>query len=174
VRTEFGAQRTECACKLCVLNCKVRPGALIPADLDRMIPKWADDNPDEKHDLLTWAESNLLASPGAIVSKDGELFRISSLVPATREDGSCINLTADGRCSIHETAPFGCAFFDCKSDPRDQTLMRATLNATWEALADSSTLYAVIWEHLWKMGRRQDGPEILSGVYQVRMSNRRW
>src|SRR6266446_1724770 len=104
-RTEFGLERTTCACEVCKTNCRFMPGYLIPSDLDRMIPIGVDP--------LTWAEMNLLASPGALVMKNLQFFRIPTLVPSTKADGSCINLTPEGLCSIHETAPFGCAFFDC-------------------------------------------------------------
>ena len=35
-RTEFGVARTVCACSDCVANCRFVPGALIPADLNRI------------------------------------------------------------------------------------------------------------------------------------------
>ena len=88
-RTEFGVPRTHCSCKTCKLNCLVMPGCLIPSDLDRMIPRTTDP--------FRWAESNLLASPGAVAMKNGKLFRIPTLVPATKADGSCINLSANLR-----------------------------------------------------------------------------
>jgi len=54
------------------------PGFLVPSDLDRMIPPTV--NP------LVWAESNLLASPGAKVMKNGLILRIHTLVPAVKKD----------------------------------------------------------------------------------------
>ncbi len=82
-RTEFGVARTECACDACVANCRFVPGALIPADLDRI----------SKHlnqpDLVQFAFENLLASPGAIICAQGELITIPTLVPARGADGAC-------------------------------------------------------------------------------------
>jgi len=75
VRTEFGYERSSCACKECRRWCFHLPGYLIPADLKRMIPAHAQS--------FDWAEQNLLASPGALVVKDRVLFRIPTLVPAT-------------------------------------------------------------------------------------------
>jgi hypothetical protein len=128
------------------------PGYLIPADLDRMIPAGA--NPFE------WAETNLLASPGAVVMKDGDYFRIPTLVPAVKADGTCIHLTGgkrNGRCDIHETAPFGCAFFSCRTvgmGLSDQGLQAV-------AFSDEHGLYKVLWLYLWELGNRQQPPEVL-------------
>src|SRR5665213_2208655 len=105
MRTEFGVFRTNCSCRTCLLNYQVMPGFLIPSDLDRIIPQGADP--------FLWAETNLLASPGATALKDGEIIQIPTLVPAIKEDRSCKFLSTLSQCTIHEIAPFGCAFFDC-------------------------------------------------------------
>jgi hypothetical protein len=153
VRTEFGVPRTVCACKECKRNCQFMPGFLIPADLERLAPNmnWVD--------LFDWAERNLLASPGALVMKDGELFRIPTLVPAVKADGSCIHLT-NGQCGIHENAPFGCAFFDCGPDRRDGIVV-ASLTAVHKAFLDETSLYRLVWFHLFTKGLRQSAPEVL-------------
>lgn len=150
-RTEYGAERVSCICRECRRNCLYIPGYLIPADLDRMIPEGV--NP------IAWAELNLLASPGATVIKDGEIFRIGTLVPKTKPDGSCIHYHKRG-CAIWETAPFGCAFFGCGAQDEDRLSQRG-LKDTWDAQRDPASLYSRIWRHLWSTGKRQDGPEIL-------------
>ena len=140
-RAEFGIARSSCACRDCQRNCRHMPGFLIPADLTRMIPPGADP--------FLWAEANLLASPGALVAKDGKLFRIPTLVPAVKADGSCIHLTGgkrNGKCAIHEIAPFGCAFFDCKTpnDGREQpALVQIHQAAPGGSL--SATVGALTW-----------------------------
>lgn len=152
MRLEFGVERTQCACRNCQANCHHMPGFLIPADLSRMIPT--------KEDPFKWAEQNLLASPGAVAMKDMKLFRIHTLVPAIKADGSCIHLSGDernGKCSIHENAPFGCAFFDC--GPERSGLSGKGLIAVYNETPYS--LYVRLWEHLHKMGRRQLAPELL-------------
>lgn len=126
-------------------------GCLIPADLGRMIPKDADP--------FRWAEENLLASPGALVMKDGEFFRIPTLVPAIQADGACINLTEEGLCSIHENSPFGCAFFDCGSEPPG--IMQKGLVQIHLAFSDVTNLYTALWIHLTYKGRTQRAPEEL-------------
>jgi hypothetical protein len=150
MRTEFGVARSSCSCGECQLKCRFMPGFLIPADLKRMIPPTVDP--------FAWAERNLLASPGAIVVYKGETFRVPTLVPATKADGSCINLTREGRCAVHAIAPFGCAFFACNVDPPG--LSQAGIAATANEL-HAGGLYAQLWYHLWETGRRQLGPEIL-------------
>ena len=148
-RTEFGKNRTSCACHLCVTNCRFMPGFLIPADLDRLLPPNADP--------FKWAERNLLASPGAMVMKDGQIFRIPTLVPATKSDGSCMHLSDKNLCTIHENAPFGCAFFDCGPPP--EGLSEAGLRAVMEEWRKCSSLYFLLWHHLNTRGKTQRSPE---------------
>lgn len=151
MRTEFGYRRTSCGCAECRTNCRFMPGMLIPSDLTRMIPQNVDP--------FAWALDNLAASPGAIASKGGEKFRIHTLVPATKKDGSCKNLIGV-KCSIHAVSPFGCAFFDCGSMEFDSDLSRKgllTIIRAWE----TGALYAQIWAYLAYMGKTQLGPEIL-------------
>jgi hypothetical protein len=153
-RTEFGFERTTCACNVCVLNCRVMPGYLIPADLERIIPPYVDS--------FLWAQENLLASPGALVmnSQTGRTFRIGTLVPAIKADGGgCINLTKDGRCKIHQIAPFGCSFFDCGPEPPGLALEGVC--AVQDAQRDPLSRYARIWAHLYHMGRVQERAEVL-------------
>jgi len=146
-RTEFGVKRSSCTCSMCRANCRVMPGFLIPSDLDRMIPPEAD--------AFDWAEKNLLASPGAIAMRDGKVFRIPTLVPAVKPDGSCIHLTEEGLCDIHETAPFGCAFFDCNDPP--ENLGTYGLQAVMKSVG----AYRMLWHYLHSIGKRQKGPEEL-------------
>jgi hypothetical protein len=133
------------------------PGYLIPSDLDRMKPAGQD--------VFAWAEQNLLASPGALVSRNGIAFRINTLVPAKKRDGSCINLR-DGLCQIHAIAPFGCAFFSCRDGLESYGLSAKGLHAIMrdkEALG----LYRQIWLHLDSKGLRSQAPEVL----RKRMNN---
>lgn len=149
-RTEFGVPRTNCDCGVCVRNCAVMPGYLIPADLPRMIPPNVDE--------FKWAEENLLASPGALAMKDGIRFRIPTLVPAVKEDGSCIHLSAEGTCGIHDISPFGCAFFDC--GPERPKIVHASMIQIQEAIEEKG-LYLYLWIHLSYKGLEQLPPEIL-------------
>lgn len=156
-RTEFGVERASCSCRGCRRNCLYMPGFAIPSDLPRMIPPGADP--------LRWAETNLLASPGAKVMKDGEIFRIGTLVPATKPDGSCMHYQKRG-CAIWETAPFGCAFFGCGAQAEDR-MTQLGLKQTWDAQRDPASLYSRIWHHLWATGKRQDGPEVTRARMQA-------
>jgi len=154
-RTEFGVQRSTCSCHECATNCRHMPGCLIPSDLDRMIPPHV-------RDVFGWAEDNLLASPGALVRNTvtGQVFRIKTLVPAVKADGSCIHLTESSLCAIHAAAPFGCAFFDCTLDPRHDTLSVAGMREVQHAHR-TNALYSCIWHHLNSKGFRQHPPEVL-------------
>jgi len=148
-RTEFGLTRTSCSCAGCVLNCQFMPGFLVPSDLGRMIPPGADP--------LVWAETNLLASPGAVAWHNGKAFRIPTLVPAVKPDGSCINLQ-DGLCTIHENAPFGCAFFDCQSPLGGASAALAAVHQEWHT---EGSLYVRIWMHLAVKDKMQQPAEKL-------------
>jgi hypothetical protein len=146
-RTEFGVARSECACEGCTVNCRFMPGFLIPSDLGRMIPVTADP--------FAWAVENLQASPGALVARDGRTFRIPTLVPASRSDGSCIHLR-DGRCNIHAVSPFGCAFFGCGA-AGGPALSGTGLRTI--AAAGVGSLYHRLWRHLKSRGRVARSPE---------------
>ena len=153
-RTEFGFARTICSCPECTLNCQHIPGYLIPADLDRIKEHLA---PDEE--FFDWAKKNLLASPGAVVLKNGKKFRIPTLVPARKQGDGCIFLTEDDRCRIHPVAPYGCAFFDShqpagEADRRSIHGLQAILTA-WA----NGDLYAQVWLALDDAGISAPSPE---------------
>jgi Fe-S-cluster containining protein len=150
MRSEFGFTRIKCSCHACQKNCRFMPGFLIPSDLGRMIPAGADPG--------RWAEENLLASPGALVIKDERAFRIRTLVPAVKPDGSCRFLSSERRCTIHEIAPFGCAFFDCR--PERGHLSEYGLKEVARAWAEGG-LYSALWLRLWESGQRQQSPDAL-------------
>jgi hypothetical protein len=126
------------------------PGFLIPADLERMIPSGIN--------AFEWAEVNLLASPGALVMKDGEKFRIPTLVVASKDDGCCIHYQ-QRRCGIWNISPFGCAFFGCGAKD-EHRLANDGLMAVYDAWHEEQSLYSRIWHHLWNSDQRADAPEV--------------
>jgi hypothetical protein len=153
-RTEFGFERTRCACPECTRCCHHILGYLMPADLPRIA---AFHRPGL--DLFVWARLFLLASPGALVARKGVVYRIPTLVPARRPDGACIFLTEADSCSIHPAAPYGCAFFDAhmtaaQADHRSSQGLRAFAHA-WQA----GTPYGAIWQMLYQAGRIAPLPE---------------
>jgi hypothetical protein len=128
------------------------PGYLIPADLERMKPT--------DRDVFAWAEENLLASPGALVEKNGIRFRIPTLVPAKQADGSCIHLD-DGHCNIHAIAPFGCAFFSCQDNEWNADVLSS--KGLVAIMQDHSVQgeYCRVWLHLDSKGLRSESAEVL-------------
>ena len=153
-RTEFGFPRTVCACTDCTECCRHVPGFLVPADLTRLHEHLA---PNE--DLLDWARRHLLASPGALVARASQRFRIRTLIPARQPNGSCIFLTADGHCAVHPVSPFGCAFFDVHMQA-DEATARSTAGLR-AVLTDwlSFNVYADIWQELAAAGLKAPPPE---------------
>lgn len=147
IRQEFGFKRTTCSCRKCSLWCEYVPGALVPTDLDRLIP--TGDDP------FQWAEQHLLASPGFRAVSAHFTLSIPSLVPKRQENGHC-HWLQDGRCEVHEVSPYGCAFLSqCSQSAAQAAKVR---NAGLEARAkafEESGLYARIWHHLWNRGFRE-------------------
>jgi hypothetical protein len=129
-REELGFRRTVCACALCSAYCRHLPGTLNPSDLDRLCPPGAD--------LLAWAEQHLRA----LVDKP-----YPALVPARGPGGAC-HWLFDGRCAVHESAPFGCAYFDAHQ-PDDEVARRAeaAVRAIREDEAANGPYYRA-WMHL--------------------------
>ncbi len=101
--------RTKCSCDRCAAGCKTMPGSLIPGDLDRIQAYVGDRSGD-------FILSHFQASDGAkVAARVGGMMiltRVPTIVPAQRKDGRCVFLDDDNLCSIHEVAPFGCAYHD--------------------------------------------------------------
>lgn len=157
-RSEFGFERTECACRECQENCRHIPGYLIPDDIERI----------GRHlgytDMAEFADHCLLASQGATVMRsDGRLFQIPTIVPRRKEDdNSCVFLEG-GHCSIHPVSPFGCAYFDCGQSHEEAN--RRSGHGLQEiarhfAAAEATSAYAVLWCLLYAAGRRAIPPHI--------------
>lgn len=152
--TRLGHARTSCGCPACAVSCRFVPGMLIPGDLARLAPSlsWPV--------LLAWARTHVLASPGALVMKNGVFFRIPTLVPARQAHGSaCHWLTADGRCAVHHDAPYGCACFDAHQDGNEGH--RRSGDGLQAILADRAAqgVYARLWQALWDGACRAPAPE---------------
>jgi Fe-S-cluster containining protein len=153
-RTEFGFARTECACANCASHCRVVPGYLLPADVERIGRHLGYTNP------LSFAAQYLLASPGATVVQAGQLRQLPTLVPRRQANGACLFLDDDSRCRIHAVAPFGCAFFDShlsaeEADQRSQHGLRE-IARLWAN--PKAHLYPILWRILDATTRRAVPP----------------
>jgi hypothetical protein len=134
VREEFGFCRTTCACPSCQVHCRHLPGSLAPADISRLCPTGQDE--------FAWAEHHLRALADT---------PFPTLVPARQANGHCHWLFA-GRCAVHDSAPYGCAFFDSHMAGSEvKSRLAATLRARRED-AEASGLYYTIWRHLRQKG----------------------
>ena len=168
MRQEFSFNRTSCACPDCSVSCRFVPGYLVPDDLLRLYIAVNDGWPvfDARRSMLEWAERHLRASPGALVAREDErtnrmtYFRIPTLVPAT-QDGlpACHWLAKDGKCQVHDNAPFGCAFMDAHMGEAEGTNRSA---AGLRAIAEdfrTNGMYASVWIHLHARGLIAASPE---------------
>jgi len=165
MRRFMGYPRTHCDCPQCAMNCKFIPGYLMPNDLLRIAAfHGVDLNPlldgqYQKVNLRQFAATNLLASSGALVLKNGRPCRIPTLVPARGENGSC-KFFDGSLCTIHSIAPFGCAFFDAHQDLTLSSAISAAglgiISRLWEA---GHSLYCRIWDDLHRHGMIAPAPE---------------
>src|SRR5262249_38115121 len=109
-RHQHGFARTVCDCPFCQAPCKHIPGSLDVADLTRLCPP--------EKDIFAWAEDHLRA----VVDK-----RYPTLVPAHGINGGC-HWLFDGKCVVHEDAPYSCGFFDMHmTDAEIERRMQATI-----------------------------------------------
>ena len=156
-RTEFGFERTECACSDCTLNCKHLSGYLLPSDVERIARHLGYTN------LGDFAFDNLLASPGAtVMNAEGHIFQIPTLVPRRKADGSCVFLDANDRCTIHAVSPYGCSFFDAHQADSEANARsgRGLQEIAREWVAGSRSAYAVLWKLLCEAGLRAVPPHV--------------
>ena len=126
----YGFARTRCGCDLCRVYCRHVPGRLDVGDLARLCP--------EGEDVFAWAERHLQAVTDAPYPR---------LVPARLVNGHC-HWYSGGACTVHDRAPFGCAYFDAHMTPAEVT--RRGLPANRASLDDASAggLHFRVWRHL--------------------------
>jgi hypothetical protein len=152
-REEFGFRRTQCGCASCQVHCRHLPGSLAPSDLARLCPPGQD--------VFAWAEQHLRAVTDRPVP---------TLVPARQADGRC-HWFLDGRCLVHDRAPYGCAFFDSHMAPDEvERRQAATLRARGEDAA-AGGLYARVWRHLCRHGLvapAGDRAAVLAELFRLR------
>ena len=166
------------------------PGYLMPSDLKGYLT--------EKEGRYRLVHENLLASEGTYVlqvdKRTGEVdkFRIPTLVPAVREDGSCLHYK-DGKCGVHKDSPTGCKMFNAcavgkKRDRQDEMsrelqfeLMNvwARCQAAEEGVSkeereklglsdptEDERMYCRTWHYLWQIGKRKENAAETITKYQ--------
>jgi hypothetical protein len=134
IREQFGFRRTECGCAFCQAPCRHIPGSLDVSDLARLCPP--------QQDIFGWAEEHLRALADRPVP---------TLVPARQANGSC-HWLFQGRCAVHENAPYSCAFFDAHMLAAEaERRSAATIQARKEDAAQKG-LYYRVWLHLCQTG----------------------
>lgn len=161
-------KRTSCSCDKCQHGCKVMPAYLLPEDLAP----------------YPWMyQGELLASEGGLVGivnkLTGEMtkFRVPTLVPASKDDGSCVHYR-DGKCGIHEHSPSGCSMFNAcavgeKQRQQDKLaeefqmrLLQMWSNFTRGEASAVEEMYCRQWQILWDEGKRRENVQDITNKYQ--------
>ncbi len=133
-RQQHGFARTRCGCEMCRVPCRHVPGGLDVADLGRLCPP--------ERGVFAWAEEHLRAR----IDKPYPV-----LIPARQANGHC-HWHFDGKCAVHEQAPYGCAYFDSHlSDAEIERRYAATVRARAQDRANDG-VYFKVWRHLCDMG----------------------
>lgn len=98
---------SSCSCDQCRQTCRTRPGFCAPGDVERIA---AHVGMSPAGDFL---QDHFRPLGGPLVQFgdpiDCDPVNVPVIVPAQREDGCCVFLTADGRCGIQPVKPTGCA-----------------------------------------------------------------
>lgn len=149
--------RTLCSCEICRLNCKVIPGYLIPDDILNICKFLGMEC-----NVFNFSFKYLLSSPGALVSKGGNQFRIPTLVPKRNPDTNyCIFLDKNELCKIHKVAPYGCAKFDCKQTYEEANEISKVGLLEIINSDTKSLLYKLLHDNLKEKGHISKAPEEL-------------
>ncbi len=134
MREQYGFQRTRCDCDFCKVYCRHVPGRLDVSDLARLCPAGVD--------VFAWSETHLRAVTDTPYPK---------LIPARQDNGHC-QWYVNGHCAVHQSAPFGCAFFDAHMTPTEVQIRSRTANRASEEDALENGLYSRVWRHLTERG----------------------
>ena len=164
-RTEYGFERTSCACRRCTINCEHVPGALAPPDLARMAAHLGFA------DVLEFARQHLSASEGVtLTSGDGRRIALPTLVPRATENGQCKFLVGC-RCTVHAVSPYGCAFIDAHLPTQEYALRADALYRDLKANWESNGLYTQVWLDLKLRGHL--APPVETRQYRLNKALRR-
>jgi hypothetical protein len=121
------------------------PGPLIPADLEAISKRLG------YNDLVRFAIENLSASRGATAIINGSVIQIPTLTPQRTPEGAC-KFLRNNLCSIHEVAPFACAFFDAHQDPKEAEARSLRGHMEIKREWDTGGVYAILWVLLHSIG----------------------
>jgi Fe-S-cluster containining protein len=150
------------------------PAYLMPQDLEGYLQKLI---PREGVSTAMWLTVNrvddLLASSGTLIKmidrRTGAVTeaRIPTLVPASKDDGSCVHYR-DGKCGVHKHSPTGCKMFNACAEDREadkqekvakeyqMQLMRTWINHSNGSASEEEEFYCRLWQILWDEGKRRE------------------
>lgn len=121
------------------------PGSLIPSDLPIIQRHVGDMSGDFVLSHFSASEGPLVLQQNNITGEQTRL-RVPTLVPAQREDGRCVFLTEDDKCSIHEVSPFGCSHHDVHMSAEEaQPISYHAVQQQWQAHREGAPYAAWIF-----------------------------
>lgn len=142
-------ERSSCRCTDCAGPCRGgKPGVLAPSDLDSIADYLGlDEASPEFIKKMFHAAADGPSAP-TLEFPSGET---PALRPATRPDGTCVFLGADGDCTIHPVAPFECGRVN-QCSPADGAAAMRALGVSITRSVD----YVQMW---WWLRKRQNVAE---------------
>lgn len=133
-----------CTCPQCRQTCRTRPGFCAPGDVERIAAHVGMQPTGE------FLQAHFKPLGGPLVQfgdpQDCEPVNVPVIVPAQRQDGSCVFLTADERCGIQAVKPLGCAVCNACGDNAASKTTEAE-DAIARAIAEDIE-YLELWTEL--------------------------
>lgn len=150
-------ERTVCACDECRQCCKKGPGYLLPEDLPNF----------SINELQASLRTKILFSGMR------EFINVPTLVPRTKEDGSCVFLDENERCMIHDRSPWGCSHFDTHQEEDGIERSKAGISnllSNGKEVGYWSTWHTVTTLHPVLLNKDDDQTEVLRKMFELRDS----
>ncbi len=120
---------------------------MIPADVPRMAIHLGYKN------VVDFVREKCSAGAGAKVYYGGVYREVPNITPARKEDGTCVFLSADKKCTIHAVAPYGCAFFDSHMSEKRGDMVSSEGVRTNMQDFDAEGEYSLLWYYLHPLGK---------------------
>ena len=125
---------------------------LAPGDIERIAGYF---DTEVTSDFIS---KNFRAAEGVRTAQDGDALMLPIILPAQKVNGECV-FYANGKCTIHAVAPFGCSQSNPFGDtPAGSAVACESLNALIKREENLSG-YFLTWYHLFQRGLKNAARE---------------